>query len=159
MRRPTTFAQYSAAVARMQAGLGDCMLSTDVIVGFPAEDEAAFGRTLAALESGPFGRVHVFAYSPRPGTAAAELPPLPAALVKERMGRALAAATAAARAARRAALGRAAEVLIEERRDGLWRGYSSQYIRYYLEGTASPGSLISTVAREEHEDGVKGRIA
>ena len=33
----------------MQARLGDCMLSTDVIVGFPAEDEAAFGRTLAAL--------------------------------------------------------------------------------------------------------------
>ncbi|MCX6364326.1 MAG: MiaB/RimO family radical SAM methylthiotransferase, partial [Actinobacteria bacterium] len=85
MRRPTTFAQYSAAAARMQARLGDCMLSTDVIVGFPAEDDAAFGRTLAALESGLFGRVHVFAYSPRPGTAAAELPPLPAALVKERM--------------------------------------------------------------------------
>ena len=159
MRRPTTFARYSAAAARMQAGLGDCMLSTDVIVGFPAEDEAAFGRTLAALESGLFGRVHVFAYSPRPGTAAAQLPPLPAALVKERMGRALAAAAAAARSARRAALGRAAEVLVEERRDGLWRGYSSQYIRYYLEGAASPGSLIGTVAHEEHEDGVKGRIA
>ena len=79
MRRPYTFAQYASAAARMQARLGDCMLSTDVIVGFPAEDDAAFGRTLAALESGLFGRVHVFAYSPRPGTAAAELPPLPAA--------------------------------------------------------------------------------
>ena len=159
MRRPSTFAQYSAAAARMQARLGDCMLSTDVIVGFPAEDDAAFERTLAALESGLFGRVHVFAYSPRPGTAAAELPPLPAALVKERMRRALAAAEAAARSARRAALGRAAEVLVEERRDGLWRGYSSEYIRYYLEGAARPGSLVRAVADEEHEDGVKGRIA
>jgi len=159
MRRPSTFAQYSAAVTRMQARLGDCMLSTDVIVGFPAEDDAAFGRTLAALESGLFGRVHVFAYSPRPGTAAAELPPLPAALVKERMGRALAAAGAAARSARRAALGRVAEVLVEERRDGLWRGYSSGYIRYYLEGAASPGDLVRALAYEEHEDGVKGRIA
>ena len=158
MRRPTTFAQYSSATARMQARLGDCMLSTDVIVGFPAEDDAAFRRTLAALESGLFGRVHVFAYSPRPGTAAAELPPLPAALVKERMGRALAAAAAAARSARRAALGRVAEVLVEERREGLWRGYSSEYIRYYLEGAANPGTLIRTVAHEEYEDGVKGRI-
>ena len=159
MRRPYTFARYSSAAARMQARLGDCMLSTDVIVGFPAEDDAAFGRTLAALESGLFGRAHVFAYSSRPGTAAAELPPLPAALVKERMGRALAAAEAAARSARRAALGRLAEVLVEERRDGLWRGYSSEYIRYYLDGAASPGTLVCAVACEEHEDGVKGRIA
>lgn len=159
MRRPSTFAQYSSAAARMQARLGDCMLSTDVIVGFPAEDDAAFGRTLAALESGLFGRAHVFAYSRRPGTAAAELPPLPAALVKKRMGRALAAAEAAARSARRAALGRLAEVLVEERRDGLWRGYSSEYIRYYLDGSASPGTLVRAVACEEHEDGVKGRIA
>jgi len=159
MRRPYTFARYSSAAARMQARLGDCMLSTDVIVGFPAEDDAAFGRTLAALESGLFGRAHVFPYSPRPGTAAAELPPLPAALVKERMGRALAAAEAAARGARRAALGRPAEVLVEERRDGLWRGYSSEYIRYYLDGAASPGTLVRAVACEEHEDGVKGRIA
>jgi threonylcarbamoyladenosine tRNA methylthiotransferase MtaB len=103
--------------------------------------------------------VHVFAYSPRPGTAAAELPPLPAALVKERMGRALAAARSSARSARRAALGRVAEVLVEERRDGLWRGYSSEYIRYYLDGAARPGSLIRVVADEECEDGVKGRIA
>ena len=159
MRRPYTFAQYSSTAARMQALLGDCMLSTDVIVGFPAEDAAAFERTIAALESGRFGRAHVFAYSPRPGTAAAELPLLPAALVKERMGRALAAAEAAARSARRAALGRFAEVLVEERRDGLWRGYSSEYIRYYLDGAASPGTLVRAVACEEHEDGVKGRIA
>ncbi len=159
MRRPYTFAQYSSSAARMQARLGDCMLSTDVIVGFPAEDDAAFGRTLAALQSGLFGRAHVFAYSPRPGTAAAELPPQPAALVKERMARALAAAEAAARSARRAALGRPAEVVVEGRREGLWRGYSSQYIRYYLDGAASPGSLVRTVADEEYEDGVKGRIA
>ena len=142
MLRPYTFAQYAAAAARIRAALGDCMLSTDVIVGFPTEDDAAFGRTLAALESGLFGRVHVFAYSSRPGTAAAELPPLPAALVKERMGRALAAAGAAARSARRAALGRPAEVLVEERREGLWRGYSSEYVRFYLDGVAVPGSLV-----------------
>jgi threonylcarbamoyladenosine tRNA methylthiotransferase MtaB len=101
----------------------------------------------------------VFAYSARPGTAAAELPALPAALVRERTRRALAAAEAAARAARRASLGRPAEVLVEDCRGGLWRGYSSEYIRYYLEGTAAPGTLVAAVAGEEYEDGVKGRIA
>jgi threonylcarbamoyladenosine tRNA methylthiotransferase MtaB len=157
MRRPYTFADYERAAGLVRGRLGDCMLSTDVIVGFPGEDDEAFARTLAALESGLFGRVHVFAFSARPGTAAAELPPLPAALVKERNGRALAAAEAAARTARLAALGRPAEVLVEERRGGFWRGYSSEYVRYHLEGEARPGTLVAAVATEEYEDGVKGR--
>ena len=129
MKRPYTFEKYLRAVEGLRDVPGGAMLSTDVIVGYPAEDEAAFARTLAALESGLFGRAHVFTFSPRPGTAAAELPPLPVAVVTERMGRALAAAEAAALSARRATLGREAEVLVEERRDGLWRGYSSEYVR------------------------------
>jgi threonylcarbamoyladenosine tRNA methylthiotransferase MtaB len=156
MHRPYTFAEYEATLDRVRARVGRVMLSTDVIVGFPTESETAFGRTLAALESGRFGRIHVFAYSSRPGTAAAELPPLPAAVVKERRGRALAAAGAAARAARRAALGRPAEVLVEDRRDGLGRGYSSEYVRTFVRGAARPGQLVSVVADGEYEDGVIG---
>ena len=145
MRRPYTFAQYMAIAGQVRDRLGDAMLSTDVIVGFPSEGEAAFARTLAALESGLFGRAHVFAFSPRPGTAAAGLPPLPAVVVKERMARALAAAATAAGAARAAALGREAEVLVENRRDGLRRGYSSEYIPYYLRDEARPGTLVRAV--------------
>ncbi|HUU34110.1 MAG TPA: MiaB/RimO family radical SAM methylthiotransferase [Vicinamibacterales bacterium] len=158
MRRPYTFAQYMATVGQVRDRLGDGMLSTDVIVGFPTEDEAAFAHTLAALESGIFGRAHVFAFSSRPGTAAAALPPLPAAVVKERMTRALAAAEAAAKAARVAALGRVAEVLVENRRDGLCRGYSSEYIPYYLPDQASSGTLVRAVALHEHKDGVLGTV-
>jgi threonylcarbamoyladenosine tRNA methylthiotransferase MtaB len=77
MRRPYTFAEFECRLAGVRDRLGDLMVSTDVIVGFPGESEAAFGRTLAALESGLFGRVHVFAYSARPGTVAAEQPPCP----------------------------------------------------------------------------------
>ena len=157
MKRPYTFEKYLSAVEGLRDVPGGAMLSTDVIVGYPAEDEAAFARTLEALQSGLFGRAHVFAYSPRPGTAAAELPPLPVAVVKERMGRALAAAEAAALSARRAALGREAEVLVEERRDGLWRGYSSEYIRYALRGPARRGELVTAVADELAGDGVSGR--
>jgi threonylcarbamoyladenosine tRNA methylthiotransferase MtaB len=158
MRRPYTLEQYRHAVEGLGDVPGGAMLSTDVIVGYPTEDEAAFARTLEALQSGLFGRAHVFAYSPRPGTAAAELPPLPAAVVKERMGRALAAAEAAALSARRSALGREAEVLVEERRDGLWRGYSSEYIRYALRGPARRGELVTAVADEVAGDGVTGVV-
>ncbi len=158
MKRPYTFAGYLRAVGGLRRVPGGAMLSTDVIVGYPTEDEGAFALTLEALESGLFGRAHVFAYSPRPGTAAAELPPLPAAVVKERMGRALAAAEAAALAARRATLGREAEVLVEERRDGLWRGYSSEYVRYALRGEARRGELVRAVADEVTGDGVCGSV-
>jgi threonylcarbamoyladenosine tRNA methylthiotransferase MtaB len=158
MRRPYTWEGYLRAVEGLRDVPGGAMLGTDVIVGYPTEDEAAFARTLAALQSGLFGRVHVFAYSPRPGTAAEGLPPLPAAVVKERMGRALAAAEAAALTARRAALGRRAEVLVEERRDGLWKGYSSDYIRYALRGRARRGELVRAVADELTGDGVTGGV-
>ena len=159
MRRPYTFARYREVVALARARRPDAMLSTDVIVGYPSEDEAAFERTLACLRSGLFGRVHVFAFSPRPGTAAAELPPLPAQVVKERLRRALAAAEAAARAARLALIGRPAEVLVEERRDGLYKGYSSEYVRYYLHGVAKPGALVRVVADHAYRDGLGARIA
>lgn len=155
MRRSTA-AEYLATVERVRSRLGDVMLSTDVIVGFPTEDEAAFARTLAVLESGVFGRVHVFAYSSRPGTEAGELRPLPAAVVRARASAAGVVAREARRRAARGALGRRAEVLVEDRRDGLWRGYSSQYVRYYVSGPAQVGHLVSVVAEKLHEDGVRG---
>jgi threonylcarbamoyladenosine tRNA methylthiotransferase MtaB len=167
MGRPYTFAEYSAAIAALRRRLPGLLLSTDVIVGFPTEDEAAFARTLAAISAaaspalaGPggrlFGRVHLFTYSSRPGTAAAELTPLPADVVKGRMQAALAAARSAAHAAALAAVGQPAEVLVEERRDGFWRGYSSSYLRYYLQGEARSGQLVSAVASGEYNDGLKG---
>ena len=158
MRRPYRFAEYREMAAQARRRLGGGMLSTDVIVGFPREDEAAFTRTLAAIEEGMFGRVHVFAYSPRPGTAAAELPPLPGHVVKDRMARALAAAEAAARTARRAAIGRRAEVLVEDARDGLARGYSSEYVRYYVPGAPRAGEMVTVVGDAEHGDGLMGRV-
>ena len=158
MRRPYTWEGYRRAVEGLRRAPGGATLGTDVIVGYPTEDEAAFARTLEALQSGLFGRAHVFAYSARPGTAAAELPPLPAAVVKERMRRALAAAEAAALAARRAALGREAEILVEERRDGLWKGYSSEYVRYSLRGHARRGDLVRAVAESLTDDGVAGSV-
>ena len=158
MGRPYTYAEFRQRAALVRRELGRAMLSTDVIVGFPTEDEAAFARTLDAIASGAFGRVHVFAFSPRPGTAAAELPPLQPAVIKARMARALAAAEAAARRARLDAIGRSAEVLIEDRHDGLARGYSSEYVRYYVRGEARPGQLVGAVAHATHRDGVRGRI-
>ncbi len=107
--------------------------------------------------------VHVFTYSPRQGTPAAALAPPPASTVKVRARRAREAAAAAQSAAAAASLGAPADVLLEEFHDGFWRGYSSTYVRYYLEGEAGaavgPGRLVRAVGYERWRDGLRGRVA
>jgi len=159
MGRPYTWDGYRATVERARRRLPGLALSTDLIVGFPAEDEAAFERSLAAVASpGLFSRVHVFSFSRRAGTAAAALHPLPDDTVKRRARRAREAAALAQRAAAADCLGAAATVLVEEEREGLLRGYSSTYVRYYLTGEAARGRLVEAVGEGLYRDGVKGRI-
>jgi threonylcarbamoyladenosine tRNA methylthiotransferase MtaB len=162
MGRPYDFVEYRARLAAARRALGnDLVVTTDVIVGFPTEDERAFARTLAAIEpeAGLFGRVHVFPFSSRPGTAAAELAPLPAGVVRQRRAAALSAAAAARRAAARAELGGEAEVLVEDCVAGLWRGYTSRYTRCYIEGNAQAGRLVRVAVQALFRDGVRGVVA
>ena len=160
MGRPYTWCRYRAALAAARERLPGLAVSTDLIVGFPGEDDAAFGRSLAAIAppEGLFTRVHVFVFSPRTGTPAAALAPPPATTVKARAAQARAAAAAARSAAAAAALGATASVLLEEHRDRAWRGYSSTYVRYYLEGRGVRGGMVAAVGDELYRDGVKGHI-
>ncbi len=159
MGRPYRRRDYDETIARVRRLLPSVALSTDLIAGFPGEDDAAFARSLALIgPDGPFSRVHVFGYSSRTGTPAAALAPLAAATVKERVRRARAAAAAAQGAAAAAARGLPADVLVEEFRDGFWRGYSSPYVRYYLTGAAERGRLVRAVGEDLHRDGLRGRI-
>jgi threonylcarbamoyladenosine tRNA methylthiotransferase MtaB len=73
MGRPYTGAEFMALVRRLRAASEGVAITTDVMVGFPGEDEAAFARTEAFCRLARFARLHVFRYSARPGTPAAEL--------------------------------------------------------------------------------------
>jgi tRNA-2-methylthio-N6-dimethylallyladenosine synthase len=70
MRRGYTIEEYVEWVHRIRDFVPEATLSTDVIVGFCGETEAQFGRTLGVLDALRFDKVHVAAYSPRPGTIA-----------------------------------------------------------------------------------------
>jgi threonylcarbamoyladenosine tRNA methylthiotransferase MtaB len=74
MGRPYTVSEYTALLKRLRAASEGVAITTDVMVGFPGEDESAFGHTEHFCRRARFARIHVFRYSPRPGTAAAELP-------------------------------------------------------------------------------------
>ena len=65
---------YARIVTEAREAIPDLAITTDVMVGFPGETEGEFAESLAFIEAMRFARAHVFVYSPRPGTAAVQLP-------------------------------------------------------------------------------------
>lgn len=74
MRRRYRLADYRRLCERLLAAVPDLAIGADVIAGLPGEDEAAHAATLQFVEDTPFAYLHVFPYSPRPGTDAAAMP-------------------------------------------------------------------------------------
>jgi len=74
MRRPVTPQKYAKLVERARAAIPDLALTTDVIAGFPGENQVEFSETLGFVRQMAFAKAHVFTYSPRPGTPAIGLP-------------------------------------------------------------------------------------
>ena len=108
------------AVARCARALRpEIALGADLIAGFPTETEEMFRRSLDLVAECGLAFVHVFPYSPRPGTPAARMPLLAAAVIKERAARLRAAGEAALAAALAARVGSETDVLVE--RPGMGR--------------------------------------
>ena len=145
MGRRYTVATY----LRRLEPFGDFNLTTDAIVGFPGEDEAAFERTLEAVARAGITKVHVFPYSPRPGTATAQADPVPPAVKKERAARLRAASGRACQARWRTKLGREEVVLVD--RPG--RGYGDDYSPWLLDGPV--GELRHVRAAAVSEEGIR----
>ncbi|MGI8605878.1 MAG: MiaB/RimO family radical SAM methylthiotransferase [Gaiellaceae bacterium] len=127
-------------------------LTTDVMVGFPAEDDEAFEGTLAAVAAAGITKVHVFPYSPRPGTRTAEADPVPLAVKKERSARLRRASVEACRRRWHARLGEEDVVLVD--RPG--RGYADDYTPWLVAGQV--GTLVRARARAVAEEGIVGVV-
>ena len=144
MRRRYTAKGYLRKVGQLDG----FQLTTDVIVGFPGEDEAAFARTLETVERAGITKVHVFPYSPRPGTATAAEDTVPPATKRERSARLRARSHEACRAHWRAKLGAEDDVLVD--RPG--RGYGADYSPWLVD--APVGDLVRVRARAVVEEGI-----
>jgi threonylcarbamoyladenosine tRNA methylthiotransferase MtaB len=132
------------AVARVP-GIG---LGTDVITGFPGEDEAAFERSCELVAAFPFVNVHVFSFSARPRTSAFAMDGRVApAEIRRRSDRLHRLARSARHEACAARVGREARVLFETRGpDGGWGGFTDEYLRVRVE---SPDDLHNRMGRVE----------
>jgi threonylcarbamoyladenosine tRNA methylthiotransferase MtaB len=125
-------------------------LTSDVIVGFPSEDEQAFERTLRVAELAGLTKVHVFPYSPRPGTRTAAQDAVPAQVKKERSARLRAASHAAELARWRSKLGQDDLVLVD--RPG--RGYGDDYSPWLVSPEPRVGELVHVRAAAATEEGI-----
>jgi threonylcarbamoyladenosine tRNA methylthiotransferase MtaB len=125
---PDEFRNLVQEITRRFPGAG---LGLDVLVGFPGESAEDFAATFSLVETLPVTYLHVFPYSPRPGTPAADLPPLPAHIVQERARIMRELGQAKKIEFLEAQLGQVREVLVEgpAPREGWLQGLSDHYLR------------------------------
>jgi len=128
MHRRYTASDYIDLTRRLRAAIPKMTFTTDVIVGFPGETEADFQATLALIREIPVDLAYCFKYSPRPGTAAAQLPEqIPQEVKEERLSRLLDTIRQLALASHAALVGETEQVLVEvpdPKRAGRLRGRS-----------------------------------
>jgi threonylcarbamoyladenosine tRNA methylthiotransferase MtaB len=161
MARRTTTASFTELVAAARARVPDLALTTDIMVGFLGETDEAFKESYRFAEEMAFARLHVFPFSPRPGTAAARMPGQVPAEVKAARSRALRRLGARqARAFHERFVGRTLPVLWETSNDdGGWRGLTDNYLTVTTSCTAdlanriTPTRLIETVGQ-----GLRGEV-
>ena len=143
MGRRYTRAEFAETIALCRRELPFAAIGIDVLTGFPGETEAMAQNTYDLLDKLDFTYLHVFPYSARPGTIAATLPnPVPGPIKEQRVAalRQLSADKQQAFIARQ--IGTVRPVLVEGHRDGngLWRGFTDNYIAVLLPG---PNTLIN----------------
>ncbi len=134
MGRRITAAQFADLVGRAREAIPDLTVTTDVMVGFPGETDEEFRKSLDFVRSMGFANVHLFPFSPRPGTPAARLPYRPdGRVVGERLEAMRIVAWEGKRAHMARFVGHVRPVLWESHDDvpdgWLWSGLTDNYIR------------------------------
>lgn len=162
MGRGYTADEYAAAVERARAALGkrspqangyrDCSsrpvgdllypsITTDVIVGFPGETDEEFEQTFAFCKRIGFAQMHIFSFSPRPGTRAAEMPnPIDPQVAQARHARLAKLADDMSLAFNEGFVGQTVEVLVERCKDGICSGVSEHYVPVRFHPPSPKGS-------------------
>ena len=146
MGRTYTAGAFLRQAERIRHRLNAPAITTDVMIGFPGETDAQFENTLAVCRRAGFSRMHIFPYSPRPGTPAADMPGrvLPA-VMRGRVSRMGELAAELALAYKRRFMGKAVWPLVERRRSrasGLLTGWSERYLRVEFAG---PDTLMGEI--------------
>ena len=152
MNRKYTTAEYEDRVNALRAEFPDMSLTTDIITGFPEETEEEFEETIKYAQKLKFAKIHVFPYSVREGTKAADMPQIDMSVRKARAKRLIEVSSKLETEFAASMTGKEAEILIEkiEEKDGrtIAEGYTANYIRTFAEvsdGDFTRGDIVKGV--------------
>ena len=134
MNRKYDTARFYQSVTLLRAYFDRPAVTTDLICGFPGETEEEFARTLAFIERCGFAAMHIFPYSIRPGTKAAAMEQLSAAVKERRAARAAEVASQMHRAYLEGCVGQVYPVLFEQEKDGYYTGHAPNYCETGVRG-------------------------
>ena len=129
--------EYRGLIEQARRQVPDFNVTTDIIVGFPGETDQEWRETLEFVDELAFGHLHIFAYSPRQGTKAAQLPdPVSREIKRQRSEILHALGEKSKRQMLRNQLGRTLPVLVEGSAETGWSGYTPNYLRVAIEAAA-----------------------
>ena len=159
MNRHYTTAQYMEKVRLIRQYFPDAGITTDVIIGFPGEDETAFAETAEFVSAVGFSDIHVFPYSARKGTVAAGFAQVRDEEKKSRAERLTEIKYRLKNAFLQKHVGRVMKILAEEIDGGLIAGYTENYIKIYIDKNRAEENSFHTVkAKELFRDGLIGEV-
>lgn len=149
MNRKYTTEQYRQAVDALRESMPDVAITTDIMVGFPGESQQEFNETMDFVRKIRFSKIHVFQYSPREGTRAANFPnQVPGDVKEQRSHDLIELGAELERAYFETFLGREEQVLFEEEsknKKGVYEGYTQHYVRVAAQGSSEILNTIKPV--------------
>ena len=159
MHRWYRMADYARRIELIRQQIPDAGIGADVIAGFPGETEEDHRATVGWIERLPFTYLHVFSYSPRPGTAALALPDkVPAAQIKQRNAELRALAAEKAARFRASQVGREMTVLTLRRQEqGTTPAISDNYLRISIQGNLPANQWLRVRATGLSREGISGQ--
>ena len=164
MNRRYTAKEYEDAVNKIRENLNDASITTDVIVGFPGETDEEFNETYEYLKGIKLTKTHIFKFSPRKGTKAADMPNQVDGNVKDKRSKALIELNAKNESDfGKSLIGRELEVLVEQEvsnKLGVFEGYTRNYVKVeILNGNEQLiGKIIQCKIEDANGDYVIGKI-
>ncbi|MCM8815430.1 MAG: MiaB/RimO family radical SAM methylthiotransferase [Candidatus Omnitrophica bacterium] len=151
MGRSYSFSGYFNIIKKLRESfVKDITFTTDIMIGFPGETETDFEKTIEAIFRCEFLKVHVFPFSLHSETKAALLlERVPAQVVKERLQKAISVAEEVSMGVKKKFLRKRCNVLVEEKLDNFWFGYSENYIPVVISSTQHLAGKMVTICPAE----------
>ena len=144
MQRRYRVADFSALLERAGRAIPQLGVGTDIICGFPGETDAAYANTRALVEVLPFSNLHVFPFSARPGTVAAELDgAVDPAVARARTRDLITLGEAKRDAFAQQFIGQEVCLLVEKTKAGMATGWTSQYLPARIDCTAAVNDIVT----------------